>query len=242
MQKHRSTTVRHILPLLLTLILCCSLFSSLSLRYVSPTLLVESIPTKARTLTVVLDAGHGGEDGGAVSADGLVEKDVNLAVVLLLRDMLVANGIHVVLTRETDTLLYDKNADYEGRKKALDAAERLRIAHETPDCIFVSIHMNTYPLPTCRGMQVWYSSNNAKSAELANCVQETAKSVLQPDNNRRVNVAGSGIYLMHHLSVPAVLVECGFLSTPDEAALLATEEYQRQLAFTVFCGILSYMA
>ncbi len=240
MQTTRATPVKHLFPLLLTLILCCTFFSRLSIRYVSPAILTESVPTKARTLTVVLDAGHGGEDGGAVSADGLVEKDINLSVVLLLRDMLTANGINVVLTRSTDTLLYDKNADYEGRKKALDMAERQRIAEETPDCIFVSIHMNTYPLPTCHGLQVWYSPNNPASQTLASAMQATAKSVLQPENDRHVNAAGSGIYLLHRLSVPAILVECGFLSTPDEAALLATEEYQRQLAFTIFCGILSF--
>ena len=240
MNRPRAFSLNSLFSLFLAFLFCCTLLSHVSIRYISPTLEMPTVSTKARTITVVLDAGHGGEDGGAVSADGLVEKDVNLAVVLLLRDMLAANGIPVVLTRETDSLLYDKNADYEGHKKALDAAERLKIAEETSDCIFVSIHMNTYPLSTCQGLQVWYSPNNPSSRALADCVQATAKLVLQPDNDRSVNAAGSGIYLMYRLNVPAILVECGFLSNPNEAALLATREYQQKLAFTVFCGILAF--
>lgn len=240
MNRPRAFSLKPVLSLFIAFLFCCSLLSHFSIRYISPTLEMPAVATKTRAITVILDAGHGGEDGGAMSADGLVEKDVNLAVALLLRDMLVANGIRVVLTRETDTLLYDKNADYEGQKKALDAAERLRIAEETPDCIFVSIHMNTYPLSSCHGLQVWYSPNNPVSRTLADCVQSTAKSVLQPDNDRHVSATGSGIYLMHRLTVPAILVECGFLSNPDEAALLATEEYRQQLAFTIFCGILAF--
>lgn len=234
------TNQNFLFPFFATLLLACTLLTSLALRYATPRATKATIAVPARQFTVILDAGHGGEDGGASSADGLVEKDLNLSVVFLLRDMLAANGIKVVLTRESDTLLYDKNADYEGRKKALDAAARLRIVEETPNAIFVSIHMNTYPLPTCRGVQVWYSPNHPASLALANNVQGCARTVLQPDNTRKVNAAGSGIYLLHHISVPAILVECGFLSTPDEAALLATEEYQRKLAFAIFCGIISF--
>jgi N-acetylmuramoyl-L-alanine amidase len=188
--------------------------------------------------TVILDAGHGGEDGGASSADGLLEKDLNLALVLLMHDILTANGVDVILTRETDTLLYDRNVDFHGRKKMLDMAARLKIAENTADAVFVSIHMNTYPHPSCQGVQVWYSENNDASFELAKTIHATTQELLQPDNDRPVKRSGSSIYLLHHLGCPAVLVECGFLSSPEEAALLGDENYRQQLALTLCMGIL----
>ena len=188
--------------------------------------------------TVILDAGHGGEDGGASSADGLLEKDLNLALVLAMRDILVANGVNVILTRETDTLLYDRNADYQGQKKRLDMAARLKIAEEASNAVFVSIHMNTYPLSTCQGVQVWYSENNDASLELAKTIHSTTQELLQPENDRPIKRSGSSIYLLHKLKCPAVLVECGFLSSPEEAALLGNENYRQQLGLTLCMGIL----
>lgn len=195
---------------------------------------IQEIP-----FTVVLDAGHGGEDGGAVSADGLQEKTVNLAVTLAVRDLLEANGVSVVLTRDTDVLLYDRTVNYKGRKKALDLAARRKIAEQTAGAVFVSIHMNAFPQKQYHGLQVWYSPNDARSAILASSVQDEVRSRLQPENDRKTKQAGSNIYLLYHLQVPAVLIECGFLSNPDEAALLATDGYRQQLAQAVALGILS---
>lgn len=194
----------------------------------------DTIPS---SFTVVLDAGHGGEDGGAGSADGIVEKDLNLALTLQLGEMLQANGIRVIYTRKTDTLLYDKNADYQGRKKVLDMAERLRIAQEAGDCIFVSIHMNTHPLTSCKGLQVWYSENNTESIGLAQRIQTNIKA-LQPQNTRRVKPSNGTIYLLRQLECPAILVECGFLSNPEEARQLNDEEYRAQLALVLVASIL----
>lgn len=199
----------------------------------------EPAPLPVHTVTVVLDAGHGGEDGGTVGADGTTEKTVNLAVTLLLRDHLAANGVNVVLTRESDTMLYDRNADFKGKKKALDLAERRRIAEETENAVFVSIHMNSYPQKQYSGLQVWYSPNHPASREIAQTIQSTAREVLQPENTRGVKAAGSSIYLLHRLQCPAVLVECGFLSNPEEAALLNTEEYRGKLAKTLSDAILT---
>ncbi len=194
-------------------------------------------PATKRITTVVLDAGHGGEDGGASAASGIVEKEINLEITLLLRDLLEANGIRVILTRETDVLLYDRNVDYRGRKKALDLAARRKIAEETPDSVFVSIHMNTYPLQSCHGLQVWYSPNDTRSHTLATNIQETARTRLDPQNDRTVKRAGSSIYLLHKITSPAVLVECGFLSNPEEAEQLGTKEYQRKIALALFLAI-----
>ena len=198
--------------------------------------------TSSFSKTIILDAGHGGEDGGASSADGLLEKNLNLALALTMRDILQANGVNVILTRETDTLLYDRNTNYQGRKKMLDMAARLKIANETPDAVFVSLHMNTYPHPSCQGVQVWYSENNSASFELAKNIHSTTQTLLQPENDRPIKQSGSSIYLLHHLGCPAVLVECGFLSSPEEAALLGDESYRRQLALTLCMGILRGIA
>ncbi len=192
--------------------------------------------------TVILDAGHGGEDGGASSKDGLLEKDLNLALALAMRDILTANGVKVVLTRETDTLLYDRNVDFQGRKKMLDMAARLKIAQDSSDAVFISLHMNTYPHPSCEGVQVWYSDNNDASLGLAKTIHSTTQELLQPENDRPVKRSGSSIYLLHHLECPAVLVECGFLSSPAEAALLGDEGYRQQLALTLCMGILRGIA
>lgn len=192
--------------------------------------------------TIILDAGHGGEDGGALSGDGLLEKDINLALALTMRDIFVANGIPVILTRESDTLLYDRDAAFHGRKKMLDMAARLKIATDTTDAVFVSLHMNTYPLSSCQGTQVWYSENNENSHSLALSIHSTVRELLQPENDRPIKKSGSSIYLLHHLLCPAVLVECGFLSNPEEAALLADENYRQQLALALCIGILRGIA
>lgn len=222
---------------LLLFALIAGVFSYISMRYGNAEEAMQEEHTHAK-FTVILDAGHGGEDGGAVSASGLYEKDLNLAVACLVRDMLEANGVEVVMTRETDVLLYDRNTDYEGRKKALDLAARRKIGEGTPDSIFVSIHMNAYPQAQYSGLQVWYSPNNAQSQVIAEEIQATVSRSLQPENDRRVKSATSSIYLLHHLTSPAVLVECGFLSNPAEAEKLNTPEYQKELAFLIFLSIM----
>ena len=194
------------------------------------------------TKTVILDAGHGGEDGGASSADGILEKDLNLALALTMRDILVASGVNVILTRETDTLLYDRNVDFQGRKKILDMQARIQITNAAINPVFVSLHMNTYPNPSCQGVQVWYSVNNEASETLAKVIHATTQEILQHENDRPVKRSGSSIYLLHHLECPAVLVECGFLSSPEEAALLNDAAYRQQLALTLCMGILRAIA
>lgn len=191
--------------------------------------------------TVIIDAGHGGEDGGASSASGLVEKDVNLDISLTLCDMLTSCGVNVVMTRTNDRLLYDRNVDFKGRKKKLDLAARLAIADSTDNAIFVSIHMNSYTDPKYSGLQVWYSQNNPLSYSLAELVQGSNKLYLQPDNNRKTKAATSSIHLLYNATCPAILVECGFLSNTDEAELFETEEYRRRVAFMLFSSIVEFL-
>lgn len=213
----------------------------------APTWSSTSLPVLAQAggYTVVLDAGHGGEDGGAVGqldGNAIEEKHLDLAVTRLLRDLLVADGVEVVMTREEDVLLYDRNVDYEGRKKVLDLAARVAVAQRTENAIFVSIHMNAFPQPSCRGLQVYYSPNNALSETLAQAIQSKVVSSLQPDNHRKIKQAGSEIHLLEQLDCPAVLVECGFLSNPEDCRALTDPAYQQKLAFLLFCAIRETMA
>ena len=193
---------------------------------------------------VVIDAGHGGEDGGASSASGVVEKEVNLEVAFALRDLFEAAGMPVVMTRTEDRLLYDRNVDFQGRKKVLDLAARRIVAERTAEaaaedgvCLFVSIHMNAFPAPQYSGMQVWYGVGDPLSAEVAESIQ-SASVALMPDNHRKIKAAGSNIYLLDRIKTPAVLVECGFLSNPEEAERLSREDYRRALAGVVFAGVM----
>ena len=194
-----------------------------------------------KCFTVIIDAGHGGEDGGASSSAGLVEKDVNLEIATILRDMLEANGVKVVMTREDDRLLYDRNVNYQGRKKKLDLAARLAIADATPDAVFISIHMNSFSDPKYSGLQVWYSQNNADSYSLAELIRANNQEMLQSDNNRKCKSATSAINLLHNAKCPAVLVECGFLSNTNEAALFETHDYRQKVAFMLFCSVTEFL-
>jgi len=189
---------------------------------------------------VVIDAGHGGEDCGAISASGLYEKDANLAVAFALRDLLEMNGVPVVMTRDEDILLYDREVDYQGRKKVLDLAARKTIADNSGDCLFVSIHMNAFPQTQYSGTQVWYGTKDPRSQAIASDIQKAALT-LQPANTRKIKAAGSNIYLLDNIGAPCVLVECGFLSNPEEAARLSDQNYRQALAFMIFSGISPYL-
>ena len=190
--------------------------------------------------TIVIDAGHGGEDGGT-SGGGVVEKDLNLSIAKDLADMLRAAGFEVVLTREDDRLLYDPLSDYKGRKKQLDLAERLRIGESIEDAVFVSIHMNAFPIEKYSGLQVYYSSKNDSSLTLANEIQTTVKEYLQIDNTRQEKSAGAEIFVLDRTQIPAILIECGFLSNNEECVKLSDTEYQKKLALTIFLAISKYI-
>ena len=190
-------------------------------------------------ITVIIDAGHGGRDGGASTESGVLEKDLNLSVALKLRALLSALYVNVVMTRETDVMLADENSAH---KKRDDLEARLRIAQEHENCIFVSIHMNKFPVEKYSGLQVYYSKNNEESAALAEAIQAKAGEFLRKGNARTVKAADSSIYVLHHIEVPAVLVECGFLSNPEEAALLQTESYQNKLAAVIFAAVAEHLA
>ena len=197
--------------------------------------------TQNNKFTVILDAGHGGEDGGAVGVTGVLEKDLNLAITFKVGNELKSRGINVIYTRTEDTMLYDKNSDYKNQKKSLDLAERLKIANNTQNPIFISIHMNSFSQSKYSGLQVYYSKNNQLSYQLANCIQSAVQKEIQHSNNRKSVEATSRIYLLDRLLCPAVLIECGFVSNFEECRLLATEIYQKQLAKIISEEIANYV-
>ncbi len=197
--------------------------------------------TRTRYPIIIIDAGHGGEDGGASGDNGVLEKDLNLDISFMLSDMLKANGVPVIMTRTEDKLLYDRNADYIGRKKVLDLGARLEISDAHPGAVFVSIHMNAFPQKKYSGLQVYYSTNAENSKLLADIIQDTVKAALQPDNKRKSKAANSNIFLLHENKNTAVLVECGFLSNDAECEKLCDPSYRRQLSLAVFCSIMEFL-
>jgi N-acetylmuramoyl-L-alanine amidase len=221
------TRSRATLPSLIPLLLACTALFALTAYLLggSPTARAERKPLTEAAGTVeepsgntppiacvVIDAGHGGEDGGAVSAGGLKEKEVNLAVALSLRDLFEAAGVPVIMTRTDDRLLYDRGVNFSGRKKVLDLAARRIIGEKASESaaegggesLFISIHMNAFPQSKYSGAQVWYGVGDPRSLEVAENIQNAARQ-LMPRNTRRIKAAGSNIYLLHRISSPAVL-------------------------------------
>lgn len=217
----------------LLLILCALLLHGLGREIDVRSTAVYSPPT------VVIDAGHGGEDGGAVGINGCIEKELNLDIALILRDLLTASGVNVRMTRTEDIMLYDAAAP--GKKKIQDLKKRVEIGEENEDSLTVSIHMNTYPSPKYSGAQVYYSPNHPESKALAETVQGNIRAYLQPDNQREIKSATSAIYLLHNIKNPAILVECGFISNRAEAELLCDEGYRHKVALTVYSALIDYL-
>ncbi len=197
-----------------------------------------------RPILVVIDAGHGGEDGGCIGIDGTLEKDVNLDIAMRIKDIISSAGIRCVMTREEDTALYGMYgdlSDYKGQKKTYDLKNRLRFAEEHSDAVFVSIHMNSFPQSSCRGVQAYFSPNDKDSEALAESVKTSVRTYLQPENMREIKRAGSSIYILDRITRPAVLIECGFLSNPDECVELGKDGYRARLALSVASAIMEHV-
>ena len=205
----------------------------------------DDVPTTAdpqtKYTTVIIDAGHGGEDGGTQAPFGTLEKDLNLKIAELIKKELEEMGIPVIMTRTEDKLLYDTSVNYKGQKKKLDAAARLKIVEDNPNSIFVSIHMNSYVDPQYSGLQVWYSQNNPSSEPIARLIQERNNTLFQVGNKRQTKPTGNNIYIMSKIQCPAVLIECGFLSNPREAANLCDSGYQIALSKSLASSIAEYI-
>ena len=219
----------------LSLILCLAFFSTL-MRGRIPTLAVSG-SVMGRRPTVILDAGHGGFDGGAVASDGTVEKEINLKIALKLKEFLRLGGYEVVMTRDSDVSTDDVETDKIAARKKSDLKNRLK---DYPDAVFVSIHLNKFTTSAAAGSQVFYGAGREESKKLGEDIQKAIVRLLQPENTRVNKKATSSTYILYNATLPAVLVECGFLSNTAELKRLKTEEYQNKMAFGIFCGIMNY--
>ena len=186
---------------------------------------------------IIIDAGHGGMDGGTQGKNGALEKELNLSYALLLGKMLSAFGYEVIQTRRTDALVLKEGEDVYGMRKRCDLKNRKSLMREYTDGVFVSIHMNAFPIEKYKGLQVYYSDSE-KAKLLAEQMQATVKKNLQADNARLPKAADSSLYLLDNASMPAVLVECGFLSNEEEEKNLMDESYQKRLCFLLLCAIM----
>lgn len=188
---------------------------------------------------IVLDPGHGGEDGGAVSQNGLVEKEVSLAISLILRDYLQEAGAIVYMTREVDKDLAD--ADNRTHRKRQDLTRRAQfVAERNPD-LLLTIHLNSIGSPRWRGAQTFYSPNHSENEMLAKLIQDSMISGLG-NTDRQAKLTPHDVYLLNSAKMPAALVEVGFLSNPEEADLLADVFYQQRVANAIYEGVLRYMS
>lgn len=205
----------------------------------------EFIATSAkpdRQQVVLIDAGHGGFDGGAVAPDGTVEKDINLKISLCLAQMLKSAGYKVILTREADVSTDDVETDTIQIRKKSDLKNRLALMSDYPDAVFVSIHLNKFTTSAANGSQVFYNSKIDESKVLGEAIQRSIVSLLQPQNTRVNKQATKSTYLLYNATIPAVLVECGFLSNKAELELLKDAKYQKKMAFCCFLGIMNYFS
>ena len=199
--------------------------------------LVQSERADEKKICIVIDAGHGGNDPGKVGVNHALEKDINLALALKLRDLLEQKDIEVILTRDSDVGLYPDSAS---NKKAADMQARCQIITEADPVFTISLHQNSYPSAEVKGAQVFYYGQSEKGESLALILQESLISHLDPENTRTAK-ANDSYYMIKKTPTPTVIVECGFLSNPVEADLLQDEEYQNKLARAIYMGILEYL-
>ena len=208
-------------------------------REVRPVFRPEGIPEAP---VIVIDAGHGGEDGGAVAADGTVESGINLAIAQDLDALLRFLGCETKMTRTEDAAIYSEGAQTLREKKSSDLRNRAALVNETPNAVLLSIHQNSLPASRrVHGAQAFHARTEGSEA-LAESVQLALNAAVNPGNEKSQKVIDKSVYLMKSIHCPAVLVECGFLSNAEEAARLCETDYQRKLAVTVAAGFLAGLA
>ena len=219
------------------LFICTSVFLyviiSLGLRIAIP---ANSTPSTNKT--IILDAGHGVPDYGTQSASGTTEQELNLAITLKLQQLLEQIGTKVILTRSDDNGIYEIDKDSIRSKKISDMKNRVYIGNNSDADIYVSIHMNYYTDSQYSGWQTFYQSRSEDSKRLATIIQQSLNENI--GQNKRVPMAIKGAYIMDKVTIPAVIVECGFLSNKSDEAKLKTDEYQAKLAWGTYIGIQKY--
>ena len=199
----------------------------------------QTVALPATNKVIVVDAGHGSPDEGAESSRGTTEAQINLKIALKLQNLLEQSGSTVILTRSDENEIYDSGSDSIREKKISDMKNRVKIGNNSTADIFVSIHLNKIEQTQYYGWQTFYNKINENSKKLATCVQNSLNETMQKEN-KRVPAQLNTVYLMKYVEIPITIVECGFLSNPEEEKLLQTDEYQDKLAWGIYTGINDY--
>jgi N-acetylmuramoyl-L-alanine amidase len=202
------------------------------------TAMSETMPQRIRH-TLIIDPGHGGEDGGATSCRGVLESAINLEIALRLNDLMHLFGFNTIMIRDTDRSVYIKGETI-AQKKVSDLRERVRIINNTENAILVSIHQNTFSDGKYWGAQVFYAETEG-SKQLAQQMQKQFQVCIDSNNNRK-SKKSTGVYLMENIRCPGILLECGFLSNPKEEAMLRDADYQKALCATITIVFANYLA
>ena len=197
--------------------------------------LVETTSTPVSGKTIVIDAGHGVPDEGAQSSTGTTDLKISLKV----QNLLEQSGCTVILTRSDENAIYDVDSNTLKQKKISDIRNRVKIGNESSADIFVSIHLNKIPQQQYYGWQCFYKEGNEQSNKLAKSIQENLNKSMQKENNR-VAMKIDNIYIIKHVEIPTSIVECGFLSNPEEEKQLLDDNYQNRLAWGIYSGIINY--
>ena len=193
----------------------------------------------SREFCVVIDPGHGGEDGGCVGISGAGEAALNLAISLRLRDLLALCGVKTSMIRETDVAVYSDGCQTISEKKVSDLKNRVRMVNETPDAVLVSIHQNFFEQSKYHGAQVFYADTDGSRA-WAEQTQTLLRECFDNGNHRECKPSKS-VYLMEHVKCPAILVECGFLSNPAEEKCLQMDAYQQKIAAVISVSVCRFL-
>lgn len=200
---------------------------------------VQTVSTPVTNRVVIVDAGHGTPDEGAESSNGITEAQINLKIALKLQKLLEQNGCTVILTRHDENSIYDEGSDTIREKKVSDLKNRVKIGNESGADIFVSIHLNKIEQTQYSGWQTFYKKGCEDSKNLATIIQKNLNASIETKNERTPAMLNT-VYIMKNIQIPITIVECGFLSNPEEEKLLQTEEYQEKLAWGIYNGIIEY--
>lgn len=224
-----------------TIITCCVFLSVFfySARRLKP---VEIIPVMSLPVTnkvIILDAGHGTPDEGAESQSGTTEASLNLKITLKIQKLLESSGATVILTRSDDNSICEIDAKTIAQKKVSDIRNRVKIGNNSSADVFVSIHLNKISDSSYFGWQTFYKKGNEDSKKLATSIQLSLNSSIS-DNNKRAPHTLNTVYIMKNVEIPITIVECGFLSNPEEEKKLQIDEYQEKLAWGIYNGIMDY--
>lgn len=223
---------------IITTILLISLFVFV-FQVASSKQTVQTVSLPVSNKVIILDAGHGKPDEGAQSSNGTTEAETNLKITLKVQSLLEQSGATVVLTRSDENAIYDLDKTTLRQKKISDIHNRVKIGNESSADIFVSIHLNKISQQQYYGWQCFYKQNDEKSTALAKSLQKNLNDSIQKEN-KRVSMKLDNVYIIKHVEIPISIVECGFLSNPEEETQLLSDDYQNRLAWGIYNGIMDY--